>query len=416
MLRTRLLALIVGLAPAGLLAATYYVKPDGSGNNANPGTLAAPWRTLQYAQDNVVAGDTVLLIGAPQSGPFNTFAIAASDANYNYVHKLSTSGITYAPYGNSTGKPVFDFSSVGTSLRVCGFLISGSNITIEGLEIKGVKVGTQKQSECFRVTGNNNTFRELSIHDNEANGLYTTGAASGIRVENCDSYNNIGLSNSAGNTDGFGSHAGSTTFYGCRAWNNSDDGYDCISTTRGSVAFQYSWAYNHRLAGNKTGFKVGGFGSGNVPTTVYTHSVTHCLSALNGANGFYANHQPGKSADWTYNTAYGNSGANYDMLERVPVAAGDPIRVQDATDDIPGTLEVLHFNIAYSGTTIRNENVPAANKTNNSWTKAGVSVSSTDFQSLDHTQMTRARTATGGLPAITFMKLASGSDLAGLGY
>lgn len=54
------------LAAAGAAAlggsadgATYYVAPGGS--DAAPGTLAAPWRTIQKAADTVVAGDTVLV-------------------------------------------------------------------------------------------------------------------------------------------------------------------------------------------------------------------------------------------------------------------------------------------------------------------------------------------------------------------
>lgn len=386
------------LCTGGLVAATYYVSPSGSDSAA--GTLAAPFKSITKAQSVAASGDTVLLRGGTYSG----FTVAATDANYNYVHQLSKSGVTYKRY--NTEAPVFNFSGASTSLRVCGFLVSGSNITIEGIKVTGVPVGSQKQSECFRVTGNNNTFRKLTMSDNQANGLYTTGNATGILVEDCDSYNNLGTGESVGNTDGFGSHAGTTTFRRCRAWNNSDDGYDCI-TSKGAVRFENSWAYNHRGGGNKTGFKVGGYGTGTVPSSVPVHTVTGCLSARNGANGFYANHQPGKSADWTNNTAYDNSGANYNMLERVSPT--------DATD-ISGTREVLHYNIAYTGTTIINENVPTANKTDNAWTKSGVSVSSADFQSLDHTQMTQARPSSGGLPSITFMKLVSGSDLSGMGY
>jgi hypothetical protein len=95
------------------------------------------------------------------------------------------------------------------------------------------------------------------------------------------------------------------------------------------------------------------------------------------------------------------------MLERVSPT--------NATD-IPGTREVLHYNIAYAGTIISNSNLPAANVTNNSWTKPGVSVSSADFQSLDASQITRPRNADGTLPTITFMKLTSGSDLGGMGF
>jgi hypothetical protein len=136
------------------------------------------------------------------------------------------------------------------------------------------------------------------------------------------------------------------------------------------------------------------------------HTVKYCLSASNNANGFYANHQPGQAANWTNNTAYNNHNANYNMLERVSTT--------DATD-IAGYREVFHYNIAYTGTTIANDNNSATNKTNNSWTKSGVTVSSADFQSTDATQMTRARNSDGSLPAISFMHLATGSDLAGMG-
>jgi hypothetical protein len=131
------------------------------------------------------------------------------------------------------------------------------------------------------------------------------------------------------------------------------------------------------------------------------------LSADNNAHGFYSNHQPGQAANWTHNTAYNNAGGNFDMLERVSPT--------DATD-IPGTREVLHYNIAFTGTAIADSNLPAANVTNNSWTKSGVTVSSADFQSTDASQMTATRpSGSPNLPTITFMHLVSGSDLAGLG-
>ena len=65
-----------------------------------------------------------------------------------------------------------------------------------------------------------------------------------------------------------------------------------------------------------------------MPATVPSHVVRFCLSANNNSNGFYANHHPGKAADWTNNTAYNNHGAgNFNMLERVSTT--------NATD-IPG--------------------------------------------------------------------------------
>ena len=56
----RLLILVpLLLAARPLVAATYHVAPGG--NDANPGTLAAPWRTVRKAADTLQAGDTVLI-------------------------------------------------------------------------------------------------------------------------------------------------------------------------------------------------------------------------------------------------------------------------------------------------------------------------------------------------------------------
>ncbi|MFT3867867.1 MAG: DUF1565 domain-containing protein [Nibricoccus sp.] len=381
-------------------AATWYVATTGSDSNA--GTSSAPFKSITKAQSAAASGDTVYVRG----GTYSSFTVAASDSTYNYVHVLNKANITYAAYG--TEVPTFNFSSVSTSLRVCGFRVTGSGITINGFVVTGTPVGSQKQSECFRIDGSaaSCTFNKCVCRDNAANGFYYTNKSSGT-VNNCDAYNNIGTSStSVGNTDGFGAHGNGVTFNYCRSWHNSDDGYDCIASY-GANTFNHCWAYNMTAGGDSNGFKIGGWGTSTPPSSVPVHTVKYCLSASNNSNGFYANHQPGQSANWTYNTSYNNKSANYNMLERVSVT--------DATD-IAGTREVFHYNIAFTGTTISNDNNPAANKTNNSWTKSGVTVSSADFQSTTASQMTNARgTGSPNLPTITFMHLVSGSDLTGMG-
>ena len=57
------------------------------------------------------------------------------------------------------------------------------------------------------------------------------------------------------------------------------------------------------------------------PNPPPVHTVEFCLSADNGANGFYANHQPGQAANWYNNTAYNNHG-NFNMLEAIDTNAG----------------------------------------------------------------------------------------------
>ncbi|MFZ4594037.1 MAG: hypothetical protein ACOYOF_07260, partial [Verrucomicrobiaceae bacterium] len=49
----------------GVSAADRYVSPTG--NNANAGTLVAPWATIQYAASNANAGDTVYVRGGTYS-------------------------------------------------------------------------------------------------------------------------------------------------------------------------------------------------------------------------------------------------------------------------------------------------------------------------------------------------------------
>ena len=48
-------------------ASSYYVATNG--NDANPGTLSQPWRTIQKAANTVSAGDTVYI----REGTYNEY-------------------------------------------------------------------------------------------------------------------------------------------------------------------------------------------------------------------------------------------------------------------------------------------------------------------------------------------------------
>lgn len=379
-----------------------FVAPNGS--DSNPGTISAPFKSITKAQSVATAGTMVYLRG----GTYSRFTIAGSDANYNFVHDITKSGITYSAYPGET--PVFDFTGTTVTKRVAAFHIAkGVSVTFIGFTVTGVPVGNNKQSECFRIEGNA-TFDRMTCRDNKANGFYFTTDASGS-CTNCDSYNNEGIVGiSDGNTDGFGAHCkGKVTFRYCRAWKCSDDGFDCIATYS-QVIFDHCWVYNINGTGDGNGFKVGGWGSSTPPSNVPSHIVRYCLAANIKNSGFYANHHPGKAAEWTHNTAY-NGHPGFNMLERVGGVGFN------SANDMAGTREVLHYNVAFGGAIIRNSNVPAANVTNNSWTKSGVSVDANDFNDSTHPeQMTRPRNADGSLPTITFMTLKSGSDLKGMGY
>lgn len=392
----------------------YYISPNGS--DSNPGTLDAPFKSLMKAQAEASSGDIVYI----REGVYDEFEINQTDnpheSVYHYVHDIYKSGITYKAYPGDE-RPVFDFSNVPTDQRVAAFYIGKevTDINFEGFDVTGVKVGEQKQSEAFRISGEAN-FTNMSAHDNEANGFYYIENGTGI-VLNTDAYNNIGATaRSASNTDGFGAHGKAVWFVNSRAWNNSDDGFDSINSN-GPVAYINDWAFNHHgdenRVGDKNGFKVGGYAyrTEGLPNPIPVHIVINSLAANNGGNNFYANHQPGQSAYWLNNTAYKPGyGANFNMLERLSPTS---------KEDIPGNREVLHHNIAYEGPLTSNNNTLPENETNNSWTiDGGLEVSTDDFESLDMEQLTAPREVDGSLPDVTFMKPVSTSPLYtnGLGY
>ncbi len=401
-LRPALAAMVVLLGTTLSPAATYYVAPNGSDLAA--GTLGQPFASITRAQQSAASGDTVYLRG----GTYSNFTVAATDATYQYVINISKSNIHYAAYPGDP-RPVLDFSNVSPArLRVCGVQVTGSNNTFDGFDLTGVHAGSQKQCDNWRISGSGNTLRRITNRDDQGNGIYLRAGASNTLVENCDSYNLVGVNQiSAGNTDGFGCHSSGfgNVFRGCRAWGDSDDGYDCINNYGGGVTFDHCWAYdNGRLDGNKNGFKIGGFGvsGASFPNPPAVHRVENCLSVNNGASGFYANHQPGQAADWFNNTAYNNRTANFNMLEAIDTTA--------ANGSVPGTREVLHNNLAYVGAGVTNLDETGEMISNN-WFTLPVTVGSSDFQSLDATQMTLPRQADGSLPDISFMHLAAGSDL-----
>lgn len=382
-------------------ARDYYVAAGGSDLSA--GSIEQPFQSLMRAQDAAVEGDTVYIRG----GVYSVFEIAAADANYNYVHDMTKSGITYRAYPGE--RPVFDFAEVPTNLRVCAFHVRSGvqDVIFEGFDVTGVKVGEQKQSECFRIEGNASLIN-MACYNNEASGFYFNGKRASGECINCDSYDNIGpTALSIGNIDGFGAHGGKVDFRYCRAWNNSDDGFDCISSF-GPVTFDHCWAFNMRAGGDSNGFKVGGYGradASRIPEIVPVHTVKYCIAAENNSNGFYANHQPGQAAEWTYNTAFHNRRGNYNMLECAS---------REDNTDIPGTREVLHFNISYNGQ-ITNDNNPPESVTDNSWTVEGLTLSDQDFMSLDWTELSLPRQEDGSLPEISFMRPAENDKLKGMG-
>ena len=406
---------------------TYFVATNG--NDANGGTLSAPFATLMHAESVVVPGDTVYIRGGNYVIPANQIPATTDNSDlyydYNYFSKKGTASKRICYWGYKNERPVFDFTNVKPAgHRITAFYVTGSYYYFKNFEIIGVQVTitTHTQSECFRnYGGNNNIFENLSMHDNQAIGFYLTKGANNL-VYNCDAYNNCDSTSEAGaggNVDGFGCHPNSTgstgnVFRGCRAWLNSDDGFDLINAFA-AVTFDSCFAFYNGYSknndgtlvsrGDGNGFKAGGFGMGTItkyPDPIPRHTVERSLAYYNKQCGFYANHHLG-GINFYNNTAYQN-GKNFNMVNRKSVAEAV---------DIAGYGHHVQNNISYlprsSGADILNideSSDSASLNTNNSFS-VPISAGDNDFNSLDINELTLPRKADGSLPDMDLFTLKS---------
>jgi pectate lyase len=407
-------ALLFLLQTAPGLSAIFYVATNGV--DANTGSSNSPFATIMRAQSAAASGDSVYLRGGTYF--LNNSNFTVTNSPWAIVNNITQSGISYLAYPGE--RPVFDFSNVQPSgLRVTAFLVTANNCVFQGFEVIGVPVTiptSHTQSECFRIAGgSNNRFQQLSLHDGMANGWYLTSGASNL-VLNCDAYNNKGLdSGSIGNTDGFGCHPSKggkgNIIRGCRAWFNSDDGYDCINAFE-AVTFDHCWAFYNGYwtnftypGGDGNGFKGGGYGANGtnspgkpLPVPVPRHLIQFSLAVRNRASGFYSNHHAGGS-DWYDNTAYRNS-TDYNMLSIL----------SDNLTDVPGYDHVMKNNLGYKGNTeVSNLDTNNSDVSFNFFTLS-VTVATNDFLTLDESLLTQPRQANGDLPYIAFARLTNLSD------
>jgi hypothetical protein len=215
--------------PAVARAAEYYVSPTGS--DTSDGTVAAPFATLTRADSAAAAGDTIWVRGG-------TYTITAQVV----LSKSGTSDSSRTKIWAYLGEtPVLDASKYVTSnaaVDVPVFLVTGSWMHLRGLEISNAKVGASgdhSYSLLRTKNASNNTFELLKLHHGFGPGLFIDTGTGGNLILNCDSHDNYDKDGSQGdgqNGDGFGVHyqktGPSTTIRGCRAWMDSDDGYDLI--------------------------------------------------------------------------------------------------------------------------------------------------------------------------------------------
>lgn len=389
-------------------ASTYFCAPDGtqSGN-----TYGQPCSFSNGIKKLSNPGDTLYLLEGVYYLP-----------NTQISNKNGTNGNNIVISSYPGERAILDFRQTAYSTR--------------GLQVRNTCSYLHVKDLTLRYSGKNNlynegsycTFENLDIYGSADTGCQMKygGGNLIIHVDSHDNFdyqhkNDNGDADFGGNADGFADkqHSGASNHYiGCRAWNNSDDGWDffdrdnsddvtptiiegCICYQNGPTEYDMrnharyetdkAWfdnidgqtivnryGENQKVTllhypnhGNGNGFKLGGNYS--------THNVTvhHCLSVANTVKGFDQNNDAGEMKIYN-NTGYDN---------------GNNMGFHNSNY---GTLHIQN-NISFQGRKgdlVRAQTIVVND--HNSWNN--IPVSASDFLSTDTTYILSQRNTDGTFP------------------
>jgi uncharacterized repeat protein (TIGR02059 family) len=388
--------------PLVVNATNYYVATNGS--DSNPGTITQPWASWQYAFNNLKAGDLLYVRGGTYTKMLGTSGSNAFGVRVQGINGTSSSHISVSAYPGES--PILD----GTSLT----LTTGSNIGLalyscsywdfNGLNITNFK---QVSDNVYESTG---WYESDVIHITHTlctdyhcgDGFVLKGSHDDIHYTNCDAYENAdrftdpsgALPGSLANGFYCTPAAGTHIYYtGCRAWNNSDDGWDSFNSNGGYIDITNCWSFNNgwylTTIGDGSGFKLGII-NGSVESGIQ-RTLKNCL-------------------------AFGNLGPGYDQNSG-PSGTIVQMALYNCTSAINknGTFSFYYDNKAIIRNCISyNESLGDIGKSasidHNSW-QNGLLASAADFTSTVWTAATGPRKSDGSLPDISYLHLATGSKL-----
>jgi hypothetical protein len=386
-----------------LLAGGKYIASTGS--NSNSGTLNSPYLTIDTALTHTVIGDTIYVRGGVYT--MNTpivLAVSGTDT----LHRRYL-------FAYQNEHPVFDYSSSGI-IGVTGYT-DGLDIYASYWHIKGISIKGAMRNGIRITNGHYNIIECCHTYENRNTGFQLTTYASHNRIINCDSFYNRDTSSSDsydGNADGFSPKLNVGTgnyFYGCRSWQNSDDGWDGYLRGADSVttAIENCWSFSNGYlkngtigTGNGNGFKMGGGDKTTVSGITYSNgdslrhymTLKNCLAFNNKSKGFDQNNNRA-SMTLINCTGYNNDGYNFGM--------GGYVRANE--------VMTIKNCISYPDSSVNIDTMDNVHVlVTNSWMLPFAEPASTDFISLDTTGLRAERKEDGSLPDIQFMHLAAGSQ------
>lgn len=358
----------------------YYVS--SSGTSSGSGASFSSPLDFSTALSKVKAGQMILL----KPGTY-TIDYSKGEKNTLKFSKSGKSGSMIKVVAANCGKATFDFSFPDKKWvqNSFGFYVTGDYWYFKGINI------TRAGYQGVYVTGKHNTFENCAFYKNRNTGFEINKGGAYTTVINCDAYRNYDPKKLGSMADGFGpkqKQGKGNAFYGCRAWENSDDGFDEYESDV-DVVIKDSWSFRNGIdywnygnfSGNGNGFKLGGHGSLGNPT------IIRSIAFSNPKKGFDQNNNAGGITAYN-NVAYKN-GTNFGF--------GNSVK--------SGQKHDLRNNISLNGSV----SISNASSSHNSWQSIGVS--SDDFMSLDLSKATIARQENGMIPYSTLFRLKSSSSL-----
>lgn len=420
-MRKILLSIMFVLCALGVNAVNYFAAPKATGN----GTSYDQPAELVMAITKMSAQDTLYLLG----GQYDYSVKITVPASKSGTEARRT---VIAAYPGE--KPILDFRNMVYGERGVSISSDATHIHVKGLTIRyaGKNGLINYGSYCL--------FENLDVYGCGDSGIQMKNGGNNV-IRNCDSHDNfdyqLGGLNAAdygGNADGFADkqHSGAAnSYYGCRAWNNSDDGWDFFQrVTNGSTTImencvcyangpEYYDMTNHARYekdkewfdqfqenrtvtdadgakvtlnlskyynwGNGNGFKLGG------ASTVHHVALYRCLAVQNTVRGFDQNNNFGDMV--IYNASAYDNGSDYGF-----------------GNGNGGSL-IIKNSVSLKSRSANYFKCPNVTNVNNSWNTSGVACTEEDFFSLDVALVLIPRNPDGEIPTTTFMQLKEGSDL-----
>lgn len=411
------------------MATNYYAKPGATGDGKSINT---PGDLNNLASKTIQGGDSLFLM----DGVYYITASVDVKTAAGTAEKMTYVGAMKGAHPIIDGyKMAYNNNGQSNGLRTRVAYVHLYGITVRYAGFKG-----------FLIGGNYNKIENCTAQASVDSGFGVKNASDCTFI-NCDSFDSfdyqLGGTSSpdfGGNADGFCDKQFTdrgNTYINCRAWNNSDDGWDlykrgtnspivlinCITynnspeyydftgnprletdkawfdsvegktmtTSKGHTDTWYRTHYYNN--GNKNGFKIGGAG---VATDV---TMYRCLAIANTIKGFDQNYTQGNVK--LYNcTGYDNK-SNYHFGS-----------AQMQSLDIKNSISYYSHEPDPNPNSERwKDIITTGNYTHssNSWDLAGMAPVAEDFRSLDASLAASERDADGNMNIHTLMCLAPGS-------